>query len=203
VGVACRCRRRWCCRSGPHRDEPDADTGARGGLVAACFSVEPIEQLDLPSDSRQHRCARWTGAGRDGVDTGWRILHGRGRSDRHRRERRRDACHERFATDSSRVRRRFLDGQDGGHQSAVRCVREGDRLCHRGRADAACGRFSGCPKGKPGRRFGYLLASTSRRAVERSFSVVGVCQGRQLAPSDGTRQLGRGEGTVPRGARRV
>ena len=33
-------------------------------------------------------------------------------------------------------RRRLLDGPDGGHQSPVRPVRGGDRLCHRGRAPA-------------------------------------------------------------------
>ena len=43
----------------------------------------------------------------------------------------------RLAADSSRLRRRLLDGHDRGDQRAVRGVRQGDGLRHRRRADAA------------------------------------------------------------------
>ena len=48
---------------------------------------------------------------------------------------------DRFASGPSRARRRLLDGRDRSDERAVRTLRQGDRLRHRGRADAAAEDF--------------------------------------------------------------
>ena len=121
-------------------------------------AIVAFQHRCLPADGRQFGNAQWTrtrgmvwipggefsmgAADPPGID-----------------RRRRHAGHDRFAADSSRLRRRLLDGHDRGDQRAVRGVREGHRLRHRRRADAARRRFSRRAAGEPGGRLGRLHAA--------------------------------------------
>ena len=98
------------------------------------------------------------------------------RSDMH------DAVGMQATTDSRPVHRVFVDGfwmdatEVTNEQFAA--LREGDGLRHRGRADAACRRFSRRAAREPGARLRRLLASRPCRSAERSFSMVVVRQRR-------------------------
>ena len=119
------------------------------------------------------------------------------------RQHRRHAGDGGLAADPPRARERFLDGQDRGHEPAVRRVREGDRLRHRRRAHANRGGFPGRAAGEPGRRVGRVHAARPRRAARFAFPLVVVRGRRQLAPSARPRQRPEGPRGLSGRARRL
>ena len=136
------------------------------------------------------------------MDSGRRVLHGGAGPPGHERCGR-DAGHTGFPADPPRLRGRLLDGQDRGHQRAVRRIREGHRLRDRCRANAAGGGFPRGAARESRRGLGGVFASRPSRAAERSLSVVVVREGRKLAPSARPGQFDRRERAVPGSARRV
>src|SRR5262249_52837869 len=98
----------------------------------------------------QRREAIGIGSGRNDVDSRRRILDGKpGRS------------HDGREAMAPCLRRWLLDGQDGGHQRAVRPVRKRYGIRDVGGAETARRRLSPSTPGETGRRVGGVLATGS------------------------------------------
>ncbi len=145
---------------------------AVGGVVVVAFtprrsrpSPTVAVTLDrfLPTVENKNRRQR-AGSRRHGVDSRRRILDGGAGAAGHAR-RRRDAGHDRFATDPSRRRGRLLDGCDRSDQRTVRPVREGDRIRHVRRADPARRRFPRSAGRDPRAGFSDLFPSDAPRVA--------------------------------------
>ena len=118
--------------------------------------------------------------------------------------RRRDAGHDGFPSGPSRLRGRLLDGRDRSDERTVRALREGDRLRHGGRADAARRRFSrrAAARAWCRVRWSFLLPTTPFRSTDPYqwwSDVTGASWRHPLGPESSI----AGQGAISRGARRV
>ena len=167
-------RRGSCCVS------PDAE-GARPRLSDGCWvatgrrsrAAAGKTRVPLPEPRRRH-AERGRVRAPIALDAARGVPRGDGLDSRAARSgwgrRRFDARRQAGARGD---RRRLLDGPDRGHQPPVRPVREGDRLCHRRRAQA--GR-QGLSRTRPPRS-SSPARSSSRRRPARSRSTIRWCGG--------------------------